>query len=126
MRAVLTKKTIDVLFRTVQDHANVFVAGFPGLLQEDSRLLPEAMIMTVAFSVRGDVHELRPLPRVGEAAHQAVGEALPVVEQPLERYTLGNRAIVEKHIDRFSRGKPHKIRAAGIDAISSDVLPASR
>src|ERR1700719_2667842 len=178
MRAVLTKKTIDVLFRTVQDHANVFVAGFPGLLQEDSRLLlierrqavaqpierssewcspllrptrmpagiatavrapalypvntaprtvlhdfremvrwvflqklsvigqlrqlvrlnvmkriserhfAEAMMMTVAFSVRGDVHELRPLPRVGEAAHQAVGEALPVVEHPLERYTL--------------------------------------
>src|ERR1700719_3963885 len=84
------------------------------------------MMMPVAFSVRGDVHELRPQPRVGEAAHQAVGEALSVVEEPLERDTLGNRAIVKKDIDRFSRGKANKIRAARIDAISSDVLPASR
>ncbi len=47
--------------------------------------LPVGVVVAVRLPVGGDVHELlRPRPLVGERAHQAVGEELPVVEEPFE------------------------------------------
>src|ERR1700722_6836176 len=44
------------------------------------RHLAVAVMMTVALSVRGNVNQLRSLTRVGEAAHQPVGEPFAIVQ----------------------------------------------
>src|SRR3954466_5171724 len=44
------------------------------------RHFSKTVVMAIAFSVGCDVHELRPFPRVGKPAEQAVGKTSPVIE----------------------------------------------
>src|ERR1041385_977478 len=90
------------------------------------RHLTEAMMMTIALAISGNVHELRPGARVRKAAHQAIGEALAIVEQALERHALRNGPIVEECRNRFARRQLNQICAARIDAIAGDVVPGTR
>ncbi len=87
------------------------------------RHLTEAMMMAVTLAVCRDVHQLRPLPRVRKAAHQAVGKTLAIVQQSFEGHALRNGPVIKKYGNRFSRWQLHEISAAWIHSVAADVLP---
>src|ERR1035438_4186262 len=68
------------------------------------------MMVAIALSVGRNVDELRPLSSVGEAAHQAVGEPLSVIQQSFKRHALRDRSIVKEQVDFLLRGQ---LRAVG-------------
>src|SRR5215510_9554907 len=84
-----------------------------------------AVMVAVGFTVRGNVHELRPRTRVRKPALQSPGKLLTAVQQLLECYRLGNGSIVKEQIDPAAGGQPGKIGARGINAATAHVSPAS-
>src|SRR3982750_2263336 len=60
------------------------------------------VMMTVGFAVCRNVRQLRPWAGIRVGAHQASGEFFAVIQQFLEGYGLGDRAIVEEDVQRSS------------------------
>ena len=81
------------------------------------------MMMAVGLAVGRDVDELRPLARRGERAHEAIGQVLALVEQPLECDAARDRSVVEEEGHRSSRRERDAVRHRRIDLCPADVVP---
>src|ERR1019366_3751620 len=80
------------------------------------------VMMAVAFSVGGDVNQLRSLAGVGEAAHQPFCKSFAVVQQSLEGNALRDGPIVEEQIDPLFRWQFRKISSSRVNAGSAYVF----
>ena len=55
--------------------------------------------MAIAFSVGGEVDQLRSPAGFGEPADEPLGESSSIVQQTLEGHALRNRAVIEEQLD---------------------------
>src|SRR5215510_2704347 len=83
------------------------------------------VMVAVSFAVCGDMHELQPVSLVREAAFQAGGKILAVIQQLFKSHRLGDRAVIEEEVNLFARREAGQIGACRIDAPSLYILPAS-
>src|SRR5690349_10259231 len=102
------------------------IVRFDVMQRIGKRHFAKAMMMTVALSVRGDIHDLWPLACLGKSASEPLRKAFAVIEQPLKRYALRNRPVIEKNADALARRQLHQIRPAGIDFFSGYIVPVAR
>src|SRR5262249_15134347 len=70
-----------------------------------------------------DVHELRPVSFLIEAAQKSPSKALAIHEEILEGDCMRDGTVVKEESDRVSRGKIAVVGARGIDLASVDRLP---
>ncbi len=82
-------------------------------------------MMAVGLAVGGNVHQLRPVALVREAALKARGKILAAIQQMLKSHGLRNRPVIKKEVDLCSRRQFGEIGACGIDAAAVNVFPAS-
>ena len=80
-----------------------------------------AMMMPIAFAIRGDVDEARRV--VGEGGQQPVGERLAVVEQSFKCQSLGNGTVVKEQVHDAARRQRHPVGYGRIDSSTTHVLP---
>src|SRR4030095_6229379 len=84
------------------------------------------MVMTVGLAIGSDVHQFRPGPQVfRKSGHDALGEALAVVKQVLERDGARDRTVVEEKRDFLSRGQGQHEGQGWIDALPTALLPCA-
>ncbi len=86
--------------------------------------LAEAVVVAVAFAVRGDMNQFR-LARVGaaEAACHAQREAFARVEQPVKRDGSRARTVVEVHRDGAPAAQGYPVGPTGVDRVARLRLP---
>src|SRR5438876_7292892 len=75
------------------------------------------MMMAVAFTVGGSVHELRGIAFGIETTDQAAGEVFSVEEQSFKCDSGGEGAVIEEQANRAARGQIADVRSSGVDAI---------
>ena len=88
---------LDVLERISQSHVAVRV------------------VVSVALTVGGDVHELRPIAGIGKSSCQTVRELLAAVQQPFESYGLGDWSVIKKDGDAAPIPQTNKVGPCRID-----------
>src|SRR5580704_7192101 len=80
-------------------------------------------MMAIGFSVRGNIRELRPLPRVGESCHEALRKILAAHEDIFKGHRVRDRSVKEKQNHAASGGQIGQISTRGVDLASADVFP---
>src|SRR5437899_9580409 len=90
------------------------------------RHLTEMMMMAIAFTIRRDIDQLRPVPRSREPACQALCKMLTVVQQMLESHRLRNRTVIKIRSESSARRKFELVCSGRINALAVDVFPRSR
>src|SRR5690242_3784803 len=74
-----------------------------------------SVVMSVTLAIGGDMHELRPIARVGETSCQTIRELLSAVQQLLKCDRLRNRSVVEEDCDAAPIAQAHKVRPARVN-----------
>ncbi len=80
------------------------------------------MMVAVALTVRGDVHELGAV-SLGESAGQSFDETIAVRKQSLESHGARDRAVIKKQRDRSSRRQTVLVGACAVDGPTLELVP---
>src|SRR5882762_3515634 len=100
--------------------------GFDMLQRVGKRHFAETVVVSIAFPVGGNVHELRPIALVRKTAQQSAGELFTAIEQSFEGDRAGNGAVIEEERDFAPGRQPKQVGAGWVNAISANVLPRPR
>src|SRR5215813_547823 len=118
LRLVLRRMFLEVL-AIIREPSNALLLDVLQCIRE--RHVAVGVMMSVAFAIRGDMHELRPIAGVGESSRQTMRKLLPTIQQLLEGDCLRNGSVVEEDGDAASIAQAHQIWARRIDFCSTRV-----
>src|SRR5262245_1723989 len=98
--------------------------GLDGVQGIGESHVAEAVVMTVTFTVRGDMDELGPVALIVKGPAEPIGQMFAAGEQSFKGDSSSDRSVIEEQSDLSARRQPLFVGLGRIDTRAADILPA--